>query len=107
MMDTEYLTVSKAAKIKQCSRTTIYHQMKQGRINTYEFAGKQFVIKDETFENIQINRGVPFGKMEERLAQLEEKVSQLEEENKGLEERVIELEGKKKRATKRGKKGSK
>ncbi len=97
----KYLTVTKAAEIKGCSRNTIYQLIKRNKINTYKFAGKQFVVKDDVFLQAQINRGIPFASLEERIILLEKKVTGLEEENKTLREenktlgeRVSRLEGK-------------
>ena len=88
----QYLSIGMAAELKKCSRTTIYHLIKRGKINTREIAGKKFVVRDEDFEAVRINRGVPFARLEERLTQLEVLVAQLEERNKKLEDKVSKLE---------------
>lgn len=87
----KYLTVTKAAQIKGCSRSTIYQLIKRGKIHTYEFAGKPFVVEDGAFHETQINRGIPFASLEERIGLLEGKIGKLEEENARLKEQVGEL----------------
>lgn len=88
-----YITIGMAAELKKCSRTTIYHLIKRGKIKTQEIAGKKFVIQDESFETVKVNRGIPFAELDERVSQLESIVGQLVEKNKTLEEKVSKLEG--------------
>lgn len=98
----KYITLAKAARIKECSRSSIYNLVKRGKINSYEFAGKPFVIQDEVFQQVQITRGMGISKLEEKIAALEERIKGLEEENNKLKERVSQLEGKREVTKRRG-----
>ncbi len=102
MPDKEYLTITGAANEKNCSRSTIYQMIKKGKVNIYEVAGKQFVVKDDVFLKAEISRGVPFKALEERLNFLEEKVVKLEVANEKLEQRLASLESERRSTRKRG-----
>lgn len=70
----EYLTITQAAKLKGCTRVTIYKWLEQGKLTSMEVAGKKFVVKD--------------GKFAEAKSEMEGQMRQVER----LEERLVRVE---------------
>lgn len=53
MSEQEYLSVTDAAKAKECSRTTIYRAADDGRINDAEIAGKRLIVADDAWRGFE------------------------------------------------------
>jgi len=47
----DLISISTAAEKKSCSRTTLYRAINDGRITAVEAAGRQMIVRDETFED--------------------------------------------------------
>ncbi len=101
-----YMSVTEAAKLKGCTRVTIYKWIAQGKLNLYEVAGRRFVVRDEKFERAKSEREEEM----RRVARLEERMAKLEKGNEELrkmaEETLAKLAALEKRSLKVDPKGS-
>lgn len=46
----DLITISAASEEKNCSRTTLYRAISDGRLNGIEVGDRQMLVKNETFE---------------------------------------------------------
>jgi len=98
------LSITEAARRKECARTSIYRAIKDGRLKTSEVGGRQFVVVDEDFRILRLRQ------VEESLGKqvrmLQEQVGKLEEALKDVRAKVVALEsGGKEKKEKEEKKG--
>jgi hypothetical protein len=84
------VSITEAARRKECARTSIYRALKDGRLKTSVVGGRQFVVMDEDFRILKLRQ------VEESLGKqvrvLQEKVKRWEESLKEVREKVIALE---------------
>lgn len=78
----KYLTVSTAAKKKQCTRATIYDWLAKGIIAEETIGGKRFIVNDDRFQQTSVEAKGPIKK--DDLSKLRNRVEQLEKENQAL-----------------------
>jgi excisionase family DNA binding protein len=98
-----YLTISQAAKLKGCTRVTIYKWIEQCKLSVYVVAGRRFVVEDEIFAAAKSGREEERGK----IARLEERLANLEEGNEALRKMAEETLAKLSALEKQGKVNSK
>ena len=102
-MQKEYLTVTQAAKVKHVTRATVYQWLKRNALNTFEIAGRKFIVKDDKFESLQPQDSIDhskIGALERRVELLERELGELKASfqkltTKTMKFRLGELEGKK------------
>ena len=90
----EYLTITQAAKLKGCTRVTIYKWLKQGKLNTHEVAGKRFVVNDAKLAQAQSQMKEDMSRvesLEKRVEGLEGKLQAVEAENAKLAKQLEEI----------------
>jgi excisionase family DNA binding protein len=49
----DLITISNAAEAKDCSRTTIYRAIGNGRLTGVEVGERKMIVKDETWEDFE------------------------------------------------------
>lgn len=90
---TSILTLTAAAKRKNCSCTTLFRLIKRGKIRTIEAKGHCFIVNDELFGDLQLPNAIRSPQqIEQALASLEEENRRLKWEKYYLVRRVKELE---------------
>jgi len=92
-----YLTITEAAKLKSCSRVTIYKWIEEGKLTIHEMARRKYIARDERFEEAKSQRE---GEML-RVARLEERMAKVEDGNKELRKLLEEILAKVKELEKR------
>ena len=92
----ELLNITEAAKIKNCTRRTIYDWIQKGVIDCELRGQRQFVINNEKFEKALTQGGRPnrsiFQNYEERQKTLEVEIKTLKLAIAALESRLKKLE---------------
>ena len=53
-MEDKYLNISQAARLKDCTRQTIYRNIYIGNLDAETIAGTLHVLKNEKFERLEI-----------------------------------------------------
>jgi excisionase family DNA binding protein len=78
----KYVTVTEAAKIKECTRSTIYKFIHDGEINICEIGGRGLVVVDEQFQRLELRQDLrrKVNALESRLANIESKIEMLQQE---------------------------
>ncbi len=73
MNQEKYVTVTEAAKIKGCTRSTIYKLIHDGKINICEIDGCGFVVVDNKFQHAELRQDLrrKVNELEARLANIE------------------------------------
>lgn len=84
---TRYITITDAAKIKDCTRKVIYNHIKRGDITTEIVLGRRAVVNDEKFQQLKIKKG-----NWKALVETSKSIAALRKEIDRLEERVEKLE---------------
>ena len=79
MNQERYITVTEAAKIKGCTRSTIYKFIHDGEINICEIGGRGFVVADEQFQRIELRQDLrrKVNALEAKLLAIESKIETL------------------------------
>lgn len=92
--DQEYLTITQAAKVKCCTRTTIYAMIEAGKIKIEVIAGHKLIANTEEFQKVNPKSHLwkRRKREKEKVEQLEDRVERLELETKDREYRLIQLE---------------
>ena len=92
----ELLTITEAARHKNCTRRTIYDWLEKGIIDCEMRGQRQFVINDEKFKKALTQGGRPdrsiFQDYEERQKEMEIEIKTLKLAIAGLENRIKKIE---------------
>ena len=81
MTQEKYITITEAARIKGCTRSTIYRLIHEGKINICEIGGRGFVVIDEKFQCAELRKDLrhKVNELEARLFAIENKVEVLQQ----------------------------
>lgn len=89
-MQYEIISITDAAKIKKCSRATIYKLLREEKINSTEIAKKRLIINDDKFQELTIEKN-RIASLEDRLLKIEDLVTRFEERLSKLEKQNAKL----------------
>lgn len=92
----EYFTITQAAKVKGCTRKTVYSMIQTGQIKIEIIAGHKLIANTEEFRRVnpKSHHWKRSKQHKDQIEQLEERVERLEATGREQERRLLRLERK-------------
>lgn len=86
------LSITEAAKIKGCSRQTIYDWIEKNFINVEKVAGRRLIVPDQKFQSMEARGARKEDFVIAEIKKLWTELSTTQQENLILKNKVVELE---------------